>query len=440
MSRARAGATIPAVADITVRHVTVHYGDFAATHGVTLHVEEGEFLVVVGASGCGKTTMLRAIAGLEQPVAGEIEIGGEAVFSEPRQIDVAPARRRVGMVFQSYALYPHMTVEQNVAFPLRTQRVGRGRIGRAVRQALDVVELAGMERRYPRELSGGQQQRVAIARALVRQPHVLLLDEPLSNVDPKLRAQLRTELKQLHRRIGSTTLYVTHDVAEAMALADRVAAMFGGEIHQVGRPADLYRTPATVPVAALFGAHGGALLRGRVVALPDGGLALHPDGSASPAVPLSPDATLFAGQRVVMDVRAEDVTVLGERAHAPGAPAGAVVGDEPAARHAGRRLQAGRMGAPAGGTRVEVAAAQPEGPASVLHLRLDDGPQELVARYAGPQPPRPGQRLTVRVLAGNVYDAGTQRLIARCRSAEPGDRPPPVRGGAPVSSASGARS
>ena len=406
------------MADITVRHVTVHYGDFAATHGVTLHVEEGEFLVVVGASGCGKTTMLRAIAGLEQPVAGEIEIGGEAVFSEPRQIDVAPARRRVGMVFQSYALYPHMTVEQNVAFPLRTQRVGRGRIGRAVRQALDVVELAGMERRYPRELSGGQQQRVAIARALVRQPHVLLLDEPLSNVDPKLRAQLRTELKQLHRRIGSTTLYVTHDVAEAMALADRVAAMFGGEIHQVGRPADLYRTPATVPVAALFGAHGGALLRGRVVALPDGGLALHPDGSASPAVPLSPDATLFAGQRVVMDVRAEDVAVLGERAAVPGAPAGA----------------------PAGGTQVEVAAAQPEGPASVLHLRLDDGPQELVARYAGPQPPRPGQRLTVRVLAGNVYDAGTQRLIARCRSAEPDDRPPPVRGGAPVSSASGARS
>ena len=413
MSRARAGATIPAVADITVRHVTVHYGDFAATHGVTLHVEEGEFLVVVGASGCGKTTMLRAIAGLEQPVAGEIEIGGEAVFSEPRQIDVAPARRRVGMVFQSYALYPHMTVEQNVAFPLRTQRVGRGRTGRAVRQALDVVELAGMKRRYPRELSGGQQQRVAIARALVRQPHVLLLDEPLSNVDPKLRAQLRTELKQLHRRIGSTTLYVTHDVAEAMALADRVAAMFGGEIHQVGRPADLYRTPATVPVAALFGAHGGALLRGRVVALPDRGLALHPDGSASPAVPLSPDATLFAGQRVVMDVRAEDVAVLGE--HAP-------------------------AGAPGGGTRVEVAAAQPEGAASVLHLRLDDGPQELVARYAGPQPPRPGQRLTVRVLAGNVYDAGTQRLIARCRSAETDARPSPVRGGAPVSSASGARS
>ncbi len=407
MSPARAGATIPAVADITVRHVTVHYGDVVATHGVTLQVEEGEFLVVVGASGCGKTTMLRAIAGLEQPLTGEIQIGGELVFSEPRQIDVAPARRRVGMVFQSYALYPHMTVAQNVAFPLRTRRVGRARIGRAVRQALEIVELIGLEQRYPRELSGGQQQRVAIARALVRRPHVLLLDEPLSNVDPKLRAQLRTELKQLHRRIGSTTLYVTHDVAEAMALGDRVAAMFGGEIHQVGRPADLYRTPATVPVAALFGAHGGALLRGEVVPLPDGGLALHPEGSASPAVPLSPDASLFPGQRVVMDIRAENVAVL----------------DAPAWE-------------PAAGTRVEVAAAQPEGAASVLHLRLGDGRQELVARYAGPQPPRPGQGLTVRVLAGNVYDAGTQRLIARCRSAEP----PPVRRGAPVSSAGGARS
>lgn len=395
------------MADITVHHVTVHYGDVVATHGVTLHVEDGEFLVVVGASGCGKTTMLRAIAGLEQPLAGEIGIGGELVFSEPRQIDVAPARRRVGMVFQSYALYPHMTVAQNVAFPLRTRRVGRGRIGAAVRQALDIVELTGLEQRYPRELSGGQQQRVAIARALVRQPHVLLLDEPLSNVDPKLRAQLRTELKHLHRRIGSTTLYVTHDVAEAMALGDRVAAMFGGAIHQVGRPDELYRAPATVPVAALFGAHGGALLRGRIVSLPDGGLALHPDGSASQAVPLHADATLFPGQQVVLDVRAENVAVLDGPARTPGV-----------------------------GTQVEVAAAQPEGAVSVVHLRLRDGRQELVARYAGPQPPRPGQGLTVSVLAGNIYDAGTQRLIARCRSAGT----PSVPGGAPVSSAGGARS
>ena len=395
------------MADITVHHVTVHYGDVVAAHGVTLHVEDGEFLVVVGASGCGKTTMLRAIAGLEQPLAGEIGIGGELVFSEPRQIDVAPARRRVGMVFQSYALYPHMTVAQNVAFPLRTRRVARGRIGAAVRQALDVVELTGLEQRYPRELSGGQQQRVAIARALVRQPHVLLLDEPLSNVDPKLRAQLRTELKHLHRRIGSTTLYVTHDVAEAMALGDRVAAMFGGAIHQVGRPDELYRAPATVPVAALFGAHGGALLRGRIVSLPDGGLALHPDGSASQAVPLHADATLFPGQQVVLDVRAENVAVLDGPARTPGV-----------------------------GTQVEVAAAQPEGGVSVVHLRLRDGRQELVARYAGPQPPRPGQGLTVSVLAGNIYDAGTQRLIARCRSAGT----PSVPGGAPVSSAGGARS
>ena len=374
------------MADITVHHVTVQYGDVIATHGVTLHVEAGEFLVVVGASGCGKTTTLRAIAGLEQPVLGEILIGGEPVFSEPRQIDVAPAKRRVGMVFQSYALYPHMTVAQNISFPLHVRRVGRGAIGTAVRQALDVVELIGLEQRYPKELSGGQQQRVAIARALVKQPQVLLLDEPLSNVDPKLRVQLRTELKRLHRRIGATTLYVTHDVAEAMALGDRVAAMFAGEIHQVGRPAELYRTPATVPVAALFGAHGGALLRGTIVSLPDGGLALHPEGSTSQTVPLSPDATLFPDQRVVMDIRAENVVVL-----------------EPSARDA------------AAATEVEVAAAQPEGAASILHLRLSDGWQELVARYDGPQPPRPGQRLAVRVRSGNLYDAGTQRLIARCR-------------------------
>jgi ABC-type sugar transport system ATPase subunit len=270
-----------------------------------------------------------------------------------------------------------------------------------------VVELIGLEQRYPKELSGGQQQRVAIARALVKQPQVLLLDEPLSNVDPKLRVQLRTELKRLHRRIGATTLYVTHDVAEAMALGDRVAAMFAGEIHQVGRPAELYRTPATVPVAALFGAHGGALLRGTIVSLPDGGLALLPEGSTSQTVALSPDATLFPDQRVVMDIRAENVVVL-----------------EPSARDA------------AAATEVEVAAAQPEGAASILHLRLSDGWQELVARYDGPQPPRPGQRLAVRVRSGNLYDAGTQRLIARCRPVEP----PPVPRGAPVSSAGAARS
>ena len=343
---------------------------------------------------------------------GEILIGGEPVFSEPRQIDVAPAKRRVGMVFQSYALYPHMTVAQNISFPLHVRRVGRGAIGTAVRQALDVVELIGLEQRYPKELSGGQQQRVAIARALVKQPQVLLLDEPLSNVDPKLRVQLRTELKRLHRRIGATTLYVTHDVAEAMALGDRVAAMFAGEIHQVGRPTELYRTPATVPVAALFGAHGGALLRGTIVSLPDGGLALLPEGSTSQTVALSPDATLFPDQRVVMDIRAENVAVLDPRAWDGAA-----------------------------GTEVEVAAAQPEGAASILHLRLKDGWQELVARCDGPQPPRPGQALTVRVLAGNVYDAGTQRLIARCRSDHHRpEGPPPVHGGAPVSSAGAARS
>ena len=394
------------MADITVRHVSVHYGDVIATHGVTLHAEDGEFLVVVGASGCGKTTMLRAIAGLEQPVTGEILIGSERVFSEPHQVDVAPARRRVGMVFQSYALYPHMTVAQNVAFPLRTRRVGKGTIGKAVRHALTVVDLVGLEQRYPKELSGGQQQRVAIARALVKGPHVLLLDEPLSNVDPKLRVQLRAELKQLHRRTGSTTLYVTHDVAEAMALGDRVAAMFAGEIHQIGKPTDLYRTPATVPVAALFGAHGGALLRGAIVSLPDGGVALHPEGSSSQAVPLTLDGALFPGQKVVMDIRAENVTVL----------------DTPGGNDA------------AAGIQVEVAAAQPEGPASLLHLRLRDGWQELVTRYGGPQPPRPDERLTVRVLSGNVYDAGTERLIARSQV------PPRAPAGAPVSLAGAARS
>ena len=220
---------------ITARDLTIRYDQVLAVNNLALHVEEGEFMVLLGASGSGKTSTLRAIAGLERPTEGEITFGDHCMFSALLAVDVPPARRGVGMVFQNYALYPHMTAMENVAFPLKTQRMAREQIALKVEQALALVDLAGLEERYPRQLSGGQQQRVALARMLVGQPEVLLFDEPLSNVDAKLRVALRTDLKRLHRRTGATSLYVTHDVSEAFAMADRIAIMFHGVIHQIGR-------------------------------------------------------------------------------------------------------------------------------------------------------------------------------------------------------------
>jgi multiple sugar transport system ATP-binding protein len=225
-----------------------HHGDVPAVDGVDIATAEGEYLVLLGPSGCGKTTLLRTIAGLEEATEGEVLIGGNVVNGLP------PRGRHVAMVFQSYALYPHKTVLDNIVFPLKAEKkmTKEQRHDRA-RWAADLLGLGNLLKRKPRQLSGGERQRVALARALVREPSVFLLDEPLSNLDAKLRASARDELKQFQSRLGTTTIYVTHDQAEAMGLGDRIAVMYAGKVRQVGPPRDVYQDPADTFVATFLG-------------------------------------------------------------------------------------------------------------------------------------------------------------------------------------------
>jgi iron(III) transport system ATP-binding protein len=239
------------MAGIRIERVTKRFGAVTAVHDLSLDVRDREFVTLLGPSGCGKTTLLRLIAGFMAPDEGTIR-AGEVTLSTPAQV-VPPERRGMGMVFQSYAIWPHRTVYQNVAFGLEVRRVPRGEARTRVARVLELVNLVGMERRYPNELSGGQQQRVALARSLVVEPGILLLDEPLSNLDAKLRERMRWELKDLQRRTGITFVYVTHDQAEAMALSDRIAVMHAGEVAQVGPPREVYDRPATRTVADFMG-------------------------------------------------------------------------------------------------------------------------------------------------------------------------------------------
>lgn len=232
------------------------YGDVQVLQEIDLTVQDGEFLVLVGPSGCGKSTLLRCVAGLETVSGGELRIGDRVVN------DVPPRDRDVAMVFQSYALYPHMTVRQNMGFALKLRKVPPAEIEQAVQQAATLLDLTPLLDRYPKEMSGGQRQRVAMGRAIVRRPQVFLFDEPLSNLDAKLRTQLRVELKELHHRLETTMIYVTHDQVEAMTLADRIAVLNGGVLQQVGTPQELYDDPANRFVAGFIGSPAMSFLTG----------------------------------------------------------------------------------------------------------------------------------------------------------------------------------
>src|SRR4030095_16058511 len=237
---------------VVIKTLTKRYGDVAAVEGLSLDVKPGELVSLLGPSGCGKTTTLRLVAGFLRPEIGEIWVG-ERCLSSPTAV-VPPERRRMAMIFQSYALWPHMTVAQNVAYGLRFKSgVSRADRDRRVAEMLRIVQLAGFDSRYPGELSGGQQQRVAVARALVVEPEILLLDEPLSNLDANLREEMRFEIRRLHESFGITTLYVTHDQAEAMVISDRVAVLHRGRVVQVGTAEDLFRRPRTRFVAEFIG-------------------------------------------------------------------------------------------------------------------------------------------------------------------------------------------
>ena len=252
-----------APAGIEVCDLAVRYGDAEAVSGVSFTVGRGELLTLLGPSGCGKTTTLRAIAGLEAPCGGSIRLGASIVYDAASGQSVPTERRGVSMVFQSYAIWPHMTVAQNVAYGLRVRRLGRAQIAEAVDHALGLVQMRGFAERAASLLSGGQQQRVAVARAIAFSPEVLLFDEPLSNLDAKLRAEMRVELRELQQRLHITSLYVTHDQEEALAISDRVIVMSRGRIEQIGTPEAIYNRPATHFVADFLGSAN--MIRGRLV-------------------------------------------------------------------------------------------------------------------------------------------------------------------------------
>jgi multiple sugar transport system ATP-binding protein len=234
------------MATVTFDHVWKRFGDFAAVKDLNLEIQDGEFMVLVGPSGCGKTTSLRMIAGLEEITDGNLKIGDRVVN------DVAPKDRDIAMVFQSYALYPHMSIYDNMAFGLKLRKVPKAQIDERVKDAARILNLENLQKK-PRELSGGQRQRVALGRAIVREPAVFLMDEPLSNLDAKLRVQTRAEIARLHQRLGTTTVYVTHDQVEAMTMGTRIAVMDKGELQQVGTPQDLYEHPSKLFVAGFIG-------------------------------------------------------------------------------------------------------------------------------------------------------------------------------------------
>ncbi|MCB9992799.1 MAG: sn-glycerol-3-phosphate ABC transporter ATP-binding protein UgpC [Hyphomicrobiaceae bacterium] len=243
---------------VRIDDVSKSYGNVEVLHGVSVDIADGEFVILVGPSGCGKSTLLRMIAGLEEITSGEISIGDRVVN------DLAPKDRDIAMVFQSYALYPHMTVEENMAFSLRLGKVGKDETQKRVANAAAILGLEPYLKRYPRHLSGGQRQRVAMGRAIVRNPAVFLFDEPLSNLDAKLRVQMRSEIKLNHQRLKTTTVYVTHDQIEAMTMADRIVVMHDGVIEQIGSPLDLYDRPANLFVAGFIGSPAMNMLDGTI--------------------------------------------------------------------------------------------------------------------------------------------------------------------------------
>ena len=348
------------MATVDIRGVHKAFGPTKVIHGVDISIADEEFVVLVGPSGCGKSTLLRMIAGLEQINDGEISIGGRVVN------DVAPKDRDIAMVFQNYALYPHMTVYDNMAFSLKLRKAEKSLIDQRVRQAADILGLNPYLDRYPRQLSGGQRQRVAMGRAIVRDPQVFLFDEPLSNLEAKLRVQMRTEIKALHQRLKTTSIYVTHDQVEAMTMADRLIVMNKGVAEHIGTPIDVYAEPATLFVAGFIGSPAMNFLTSRVE--PDGSLKL--DGA-----PITPKARLDPGRAVTIGIRPEHL-------------------------------------APGGDLDILVELVELLGADTLVHGRLSDG-NGLIVRLPGSQVPKPGDRMPFHVPHGawHLFDTETGKRL-----------------------------
>jgi multiple sugar transport system ATP-binding protein len=287
------------MAQVTIRGVRKTFGAVDVIHGVDLDIADGEFVVLVGPSGCGKSTLLRMIAGLETISAGTIQIGERVVNHLP------PAQRDIAMVFQNYALYPHMTVADNMAFALKLRKTDQKTVDDRVQKAAEILGLKPYLTRYPRQLSGGQRQRVAMGRAIVRDPQVFLFDEPLSNLDAKLRVQMRTEIKELHQRLKTTTIFVTHDQIEAMTMADRIVVMHDGIIEQIGTPLELYDSPRNLFVAGFIGSPAMNFLKG--AAKGDGSIDV-----GGTRLPVAGKHSVADGQPVVYGIRPEHLELAND--------------------------------------------------------------------------------------------------------------------------------
>ncbi|HEX3859931.1 MAG TPA: sn-glycerol-3-phosphate ABC transporter ATP-binding protein UgpC [Pseudolabrys sp.] len=293
------------MASVTIRDVRKAFGATSVLHGVDVSISDGEFVVLVGPSGCGKSTLLRMIAGLENITSGEISIGERVVNRLP------PKERDVAMVFQNYALYPHMTVGANMAFSMKLRGAPQSEIDARVNRAADILGLSLLLERFPRQLSGGQRQRVAMGRAIVRDPQVFLFDEPLSNLDAKLRVQMRTEIKELHQNLKTTTVYVTHDQIEAMTMADKIVVMHDGLVEQIGAPLDLYDRPDNLFVAGFIGSPAMNMIKGNIRA--NGSVSFEASGSK---LPLASAPAGSDGRAAIYGVRPEHFVLADDGAEA----------------------------------------------------------------------------------------------------------------------------
>ena len=291
------------MANVDLKNLTKKYGDVIAVQNMDLNIPHNEFLVLVGPSGCGKSTTLRMIAGLEEITSGEIYIGDQLVNEKD------PKDRNVSMVFQNYALYPHMTVEENLGFSLKIAKVDKKEIEQRVKEAVHILGLEELQKRKPSQLSGGQRQRVAMGRAIVRRPDVFLFDEPLSNLDAKLRNQMRTEIKRLHQKLQTTIIYVTHDQVEAMTLADRIILMREGIIEQVGSPIDLFEKPASKFVATFIGSPTMNMVEATVVST-DKGLIMRTNDNIEIPLPKQKKDKVHSEQKISFGFRAEDLVPI----------------------------------------------------------------------------------------------------------------------------------
>jgi sn-glycerol 3-phosphate transport system ATP-binding protein len=360
------------MADVVLRNVRKTYaGNVEAIKGISLEVGDGRFCVLVGPSGCGKSTLLRMVAGLETVTSGEIDIGGRIVN------EVEPAERDIAMVFQNYALYPHMSVYNNMAYGLRNRGMARPEIDKRVREAAQILEIGLLLDRKPKQLSGGQRQRVAMGRAIVRQPKVFLFDEPLSNLDAKLRIAMRVEIRKLQRRLNTTSIYVTHDQLEAMTLADILVVMNGGLVEQIGNPLDIYQKPATTFVASFIGAPPMNLipLRGADIGLVGAGGGAGILGVRSEDLVLSDEPAASGGVALELTVDAiervgAETYIYGVRGRQGGTPAVSAKPGEPASGEILVRVP-GQSG-PAIGERIRAVATPDK-----LHLFSPDGRKRL---------------------------------------------------------------